>query len=87
MKRKKNTVQIPELDLFSVQAEFPKEIVNNQSDTKHFEDLDLSKKFLVCNVKKDNVKHFLNGTAKIYYTGKKFPSTVALASISYKCRL
>lgn len=44
MKRKKNTVQIPELDLFSVQAEFPKEIANNQSDTKHFEDLDLSKK-------------------------------------------
>ena len=83
MKRKKNTVQIPELDLFSVQAEFPKEIVNNQSDTKHFEDLDLSKKVLVCNVKKDNVKHFLNGTAKIYYTGKKFPSTVALNKLYY----
>lgn len=83
MKRKKNTVQIPELDLFSVQAEFPKEIVNNQSDSEHFEDLDLSKNVLVCNVKKDNVKHFLNGTAKIYYTGKKFPSTVALNKLYY----
>ncbi len=81
MKRKKNTVQIPELDLFSVQAEFPKEIVNNQNDAEHFEDLDLSKNVLVCNVKKDNVKHFLDGTATIYYTGKKFPSTVALSPI------
>ena len=43
----------------------------------------MSKKVLVCNVKKDNVKHFLNGTAKIYYTGKKFPSTVALNKLYY----
>lgn len=83
MKRKKNIVQIPELDLFSVQAEYPEEIVNNQSDAGHFEDLDLSKNVLVCNVKKDNVRHFLDGTAKIYYTGKKFPSTVALNKLYY----
>ena len=72
---KKNNIQPLELDLFSVQAEYPKEIVNNQSDVEHFEDLDMSKNVLICNVKKDNVRHFLDGTAKIYYTGKKFPST------------
>ena len=74
----KEIQQIPELDLFAVQAEYPKEIVNNQSDVEHFEDLDMSKNVLICNVKKDNARHFLDGSAKIYYTGKKFPSTVTL---------
>ena len=47
------------------------------------ESLDLSKNVLICNVKKDNVEHFLDGTAKIYYTGKRFPSTVALNKLFY----
>lgn len=83
MRRKKDILQIPELDLFSVQAEFPNGIVNNQSDAEHFEDLDLSKNVLVCNVKRDNIKHFIDGTATIYYTGKKFPSTIALNKLYY----
>ena len=81
MAKKTNTSQIPELDLFSVQAEYPNEIVTNV--VEHFDDLDLSKNVLICNVKKDNVRHFLDGTAKIYYTGKKFPSTVALNKLFY----
>lgn len=83
MPKRNNISPIPELDLFSVQAEFPKEIVNNQSAIEHFENLDMSKNVLICNVKKDNVKHFLDGTAKIYYTGKKFPSTIALNKLFY----
>ena len=83
MKKSKNTSQILELDLFSTQNEYPVEIVNNQSDVEHFENLDMSKNVLICNVKKDNVRHFLNGTATIYYTGKKFPSTVALNKLYY----
>ncbi len=79
----KGKIQIPELDLFSVQAEYPVEIVNNQSVAEHFDDLDMSKNVLICNVKKDNVAHFIDGTAKIYYTGKKFPSTVALNKLYY----
>lgn len=75
--------KIQELDLFSVQAEYPKEIVNNQSDAEHFEDLDMSKNVLICNVKKDNIEHFLDGTAKIYYTGKRFPVTIALNKLYY----
>lgn len=81
MAKKTTTSQIPELDLFSVQAEYPNEIVTNV--VEHFDDLDLSKNVLICNVKKDNVRHFLDGTAKIYYTGKKFPSTVALNKLFY----
>ena len=34
-------------------------------------------------MKKDNFKQFENQTAKIYYSGKKFPSTVALDKLFY----
>lgn len=75
--------QILELDFSEIQAEYPQGIVCNKMDESHFDDLDLSKNVLVCNVKKDNVRHFLDGSAKIYYTGKKFPSSVALNKLYY----
>ena len=71
-----------ELDLFSVQTQYPEAIVRNEPE-EGFEDLDMSKNVLICNVKKDNMEHFLDGTAKIYYTGKRFPSTVALNKLYY----
>ncbi len=83
MTKNRHNTSFPELDLFAVQAEYPNEIVNNLKVAEHFDDLDLSKNVLVCNVKKDNVRHFLDGTAKIYYTGKKFPSTFALNKLFY----
>lgn len=67
-----------QLDLFQVHSEYPKEIVNHSRQTIDVSDLDMSQNVLICNVKKDNVEHFLNGTAKIYYSGKRFPSTIAL---------
>lgn len=45
--------------------------------------IDLAKNLLICNVKKDNLEQYLDGSAKIYYTGKKFPSTVALNKLYY----
>lgn len=45
--------------------------------------IDLTKNLLICNVKKDNWEQYLDGTAKIYYTGKKFPTTVALNKLYY----
>ncbi len=83
MAKRINTEIIPELDLFSAQNEFPNEIVNNLSDAEHFEGVDMSKNVLICNVKKDNIRHFLDGSAKIYYTGKKFPATIALNKLYY----
>ena len=82
MLKKTNIKQPLELDLFSVQDQYPEVIVRNEQ-VDGFEDLDLSKNVLICNVKKDNVEHFLDGTAKIYYTGKRFPSTVALNKLFY----
>ena len=45
--------------------------------------IDLTKNLLICNVKKDNWDQYLDGTAKIYYTGKEFPKTVALNKLYY----
>jgi len=45
--------------------------------------IDITKNLLICNVKKDNWEQYLNGSAKIYYTGKKFPTTVALNKLYY----
>ncbi len=42
-----------------------------------------ARNLLICNVKKDNWEQYLDGSAKIYYTGKKFPSTVALNKLYY----
>lgn len=83
MARRTNITQIPELDLFSIQAEYPLEIINNHIGESHYDDVDMSKNVLICNVKKDNVEHFLDGTAKIYYTGKRFPGTIALNKLYY----
>ena len=84
MRRKTSSEhQIKQLDLFQLQQEYPKEIVINKNKDSNFEDIDLSRNVLVCNVKKDNMEHFLDGTAKLYYSGKRFPSTVALNELYY----
>ena len=45
--------------------------------------IDMEKNVLISLVKKDNEKMFLDRTATIYYTGKKFPTTVALNKLYY----
>lgn len=46
-------------------------------------EIDSSKNVLVSLVKTDNFEHFEDQTAKIYYTGKRFPATVALNKLYY----
>lgn len=45
--------------------------------------VDETKNVLISLVKKDNEKEFFNKSATIYYTGKKFPTTVALNKLYY----
>ena len=45
--------------------------------------VDESKQVLICLIKSDNVKHYINQSAKVYYTGKKFPATIALNKLYY----
>lgn len=45
--------------------------------------VDINKNVLISLVKKDNEELFVNGSANVYYTGKKFPATVALNQLYY----
>ena len=78
MVKLKTNIRDRQLDLHQLQIQFPTEIINNSSQMIDLKDIDISQNVLICNVKKDNIEHFLDGTAKIYYTGKRFPSTIAL---------
>lgn len=77
--------QLYEIDLFSVKQEYPNGIVLNSyaAEIRQETDLDVTKNLLVCLVKNDNVAKYNDRTARIYYTGKKFPSTVALNRLYY----
>lgn len=77
---------LAELDLFALQQECPDKLVQNDffvPDTDEQIQLDESKNLLVSLVKADNFEHFIDGTAKVYYTGHKFPTTVALNRLFY----
>ena len=45
--------------------------------------IDITKNVLISLVKKDNFEQYLSQSAKIYYTGKKFPSSIALNELYY----
>lgn len=73
-----------ELDLFALKEEYPSEITTNKiSDIEIDKNLNMEKNVLVSLVKNDAVKPYRDRTAKIYYTGKKFPSTVILNRLFY----
>ena len=91
--RKSRVKQLNFLDLFD-QYEFEPitqndmvrediELEYNTKSIRHNLPIDLAKNLLICNVKKDNWEQYLDGSAKIYYTGKKFPTTVALNKLYY----
>lgn len=73
------------VDFLQLKEQYPDKIINNTISTKLIESisLDLDKNVLVSLVKADNMDLYLDQSAKIYYTGKKFPSTVALNKLYY----
>lgn len=83
--------QLNSLDLFEQYAENPiventmarEDIVDYRNDGKWYVHIDVSKNCLVSLVKKDNFEYYIDQAAKIYYTGKRFPSTVALNKLYY----
>ncbi|MBO4827609.1 MAG: site-specific DNA-methyltransferase [Prevotella sp.] len=91
---KKVTVHYQQLDFFDVLQSYPEHIVENDVAHEDFAEYNLEdephgyivkadKNVLVSLVKPDNVERYLDQSAKIYYTGKKFPSTVALNKLYY----
>ncbi len=75
------------LNFQSALEQYPDTIVVHSSDDNynHSKNLkyDESKNVLISYVKSDNMEQYLDRSAKIYYTGKRFPSTVALNKLYY----
>ena len=63
-----------------VAKKYPDIIVSN---TKKTNKLDPTKNLLVSLVKNDTIDLLLDGSINVYYTGKRFPSTVALNHLYY----
>ena len=67
-----------------IAEKYPDTIVRNKPTViKDGIDIDLTKNVLISLVKSDTVAYFADQSARIYYTGKKFPSTVALNKLYY----
>ena len=94
---KKAVARVKQLNFFDVLQQYPENIVENfkiqnsndpleklvPEPSKQQPDVDESKNVLISLVKSDNVERYLDQSAKIYYTGKRFPSTVALNKLYY----
>ena len=84
---KKVVSKVEQLNFFDVLKQYPENIVENATvvrpSKKKELDVEMDKNVLISLVKNDNIERYLDQSAKIYYTGKKFPSTVALNKLFY----
>ena len=90
VKSKKGTAHYKQLDFFEVFQQYPDYIVENdvasEENIRYNSNDELvrsNKSVLICYVKADNMRMYINRSAKIYYTGKRFPSTVELNKLFY----
>lgn len=69
------------VNFLELQRAYPKIVFENPQEKQS--SLDPSRNLLVSYVKSENADFFLTGKASVYYTGKKFPSTVELNHLFY----
>lgn len=85
---KKNDTKIKQLN-FDLLVDYPNGIISNmvkEPQPKEYSKpykIDINKNVLICLVKKDNTSKYIAKNATSYYTGKRFPSTVALDKLCY----
>ncbi len=82
------TVRVKQLNFYSLLEEYgTASIVENnyvcEDQNNSYRNILSQKHVLISLIKKDNEELFLNHIAKLYYTGKKFPSTVELNHLYY----
>ncbi len=93
-RQKKASVHYQQLDLFDVLQRYPEYIVKNDVAREDFAECNddkisndgiirAAKNVLICNVKPDHERCFIEQSADKYYTGKRFPSTVELGKLYY----
>lgn len=81
--------KIKQLNFFDLLVEYPDGVISCfveeplAETKKRSRKTDTDRNVLVCLVKKDNIKQYADRTATIYYTGKRFPSTVELNKLCY----
>ena len=77
-----NIKQVP---ITRIAEQYPNNIVDNTKLAHSVEvsDVEMDKRVLIGLVKSDNIKYYEDCSAKIYYTGKKFPTTIALNKLYY----
>lgn len=82
--KKTSNISVSPLNFNRLVEKHPNRIVtNNQEYILDEKNIDFSKNVLVSLVKADNIDQYLDRSAKVYYTGKKFPSTIALNKLYY----
>lgn len=80
---------VHQVNFEDVKAEYPNTIVENKKVVAVPRisfgrcSYNKDKNVLISLVKADNMEQYLDRSAKVYYTGKKFPSTVALNKLYY----
>lgn len=79
---------IHQLDLSLTFEQYPDTIIKRTKDEVNISDkdnvkYDKTKNVLISYVKPDNIDQYLDRSAKVYYTGKKFPATVALNKLYF----
>ena len=74
---------VPQVNFAEIKEQYPTSIVENEINDTCLLDIDKTKNVLISLVKADNIEQYLDRSAKVYYTGKKFPSTVALNKLYY----
>lgn len=79
----KKALAVHVADFEEIKEIYPKSIVENISLDIDSSEIDCNKHVLISLVKTDNMEQYLDRSAKVYYTGKKFPSTVALNKLYY----
>ena len=78
------TMSVKQLDFKLILDQYPDRIIeNNEHDDNQNMGLRKDKNLLVSLVKKDTIDLLLDGSINVYYTGKRFPSTVALNKLYY----
>lgn len=79
---KQSMRQIP---VCEIAKQFSTYIVDNScvSFTKKNGELEMHHRVLICLVKQDNIRNYLDHSAKLYYTGSKIPSSICLDKLYY----
>lgn len=84
VKIEQKTETIKQVSVKKIAEQYPDTIVRNKPTViKKGVDVNLTKNVLISLVKSDTVAYYDDQSARIYYTGKRFPSTVALNKLYY----